>query len=148
MACRCLSGSHSAYKESECGDGPSSPARIVRRPLPPKPLKPSTSSWWAPVTAAAARLYDNCAGYNLRHCYFRGFVTHKNQSYLKTTLKEVSVLVCFLLANLVVLAMICARICVHLTCLVIEGYRLLRRTVTQKSAAEEIRSSSVPNVLR
>ncbi|KAJ2954113.1 hypothetical protein O0L34_g2335 [Tuta absoluta] len=140
MACRCLPGHHSMYKESNCGDGP---AQTIRRT---SASQKSTSSWWTPVTSAAARVYDKCAGYNLRHCYFRGFVTQKSQPHLKTTLKEFTVLLCFLLANFVVLAMICARICVHFTCLVMGAARWLRGKAMLKSATEGWSSPLVSNI--
>ncbi|KAJ0183980.1 hypothetical protein K1T71_000403 [Dendrolimus kikuchii] len=57
-------------------------------------------------------VYEKCAGYNLRYCQFRGFV--KPDNCLANAMKDVFVLICFLVANFVVLLAILAKIACHI----------------------------------
>ncbi|XP_035434241.1 uncharacterized protein LOC118265456 isoform X2 [Spodoptera frugiperda] len=59
-------------------------------------------------------LYDSCAGYNLRYCPLRGFVTHSKDNYFSRTVKDIATLLCFLFANFVVFLAIVAKTMVHM----------------------------------
>ncbi|XP_004932805.1 uncharacterized protein LOC101745693 [Bombyx mori] len=55
-------------------------------------------------TRTAENIYDKCASYNLRYCPFGRFV--KSNNHLVNVSKDVLILLCFLIANFIVLMII------------------------------------------
>nr|XP_021194549.2 uncharacterized protein LOC110379264 [Helicoverpa armigera] len=84
-----------------------------------------------PVVGLVENVYDSCAGYNLRYCPIRGFVKH-NETYFSNTVKDLIIIICFLLANFVVFLNIVMKMMVHMYFAVIMCAQWIRRSFLTK----------------
>ncbi|CAH0401764.1 unnamed protein product [Chilo suppressalis] len=92
-----------------------------------KPARPAKRSF---AVRAIEHFYEKCAGYNLRYCPFRGYAWTENS--LGEALKELLVLTCFVLANLVVMAAIVTRITLHVSLVLAATIRWIKRSLVKK----------------
>uniref|UniRef100_A0A2A4JMT2 Uncharacterized protein n=1 Tax=Heliothis virescens TaxID=7102 RepID=A0A2A4JMT2_HELVI len=88
------------------------------------------------VVGLVENMYDSCAGYNLRYCPIRGFVKH-NETYFSNTVKDLLILICFLLANFVVFLNIVMKTMVHIYFVVIMSAQWIRRSFLTKLDTNE-----------
>ncbi|XP_052751470.1 uncharacterized protein LOC128200825 [Galleria mellonella] len=129
MSCKC---SGVRYEKCKCGSlGPGYPIAhsgggtfVLLAKDSACYMRPTTSSKRSLLTRFVENLYDKCAGYNLRYCPFRGYV-HDNS--LRHTMRDVLTLLCFILANLVVLLTILARTTVHISYVIAGSVQWIRR---------------------
>lgn len=71
--------------------------------------------------------YEKCATYNSRYCPFPGQIGGNNS--LHRALKDFLILICFLIANSVVLFIIVTRMTLHLSFFTIDSVKWLKRYV-------------------
>ncbi|XP_035434235.2 uncharacterized protein LOC118265456 isoform X1 [Spodoptera frugiperda] len=93
-------------------------------------------------------LYDSCAGYNLRYCPLRGFVTHSKDNYFSRTVKDIATLLCFLFANFVVFLAIVAKTMVHMYFAVCMTVDWITKTILPRLSTEELFPVSMPKPKR
>ncbi|KAL0902088.1 hypothetical protein ABMA27_000041 [Loxostege sticticalis] len=74
-------------------------------------------------------VYERCAGYNLRYCPIRGFRT---KNCMNEALRDIVLLLCFLLANFVVFLTIFARMTMHLSAVLVQSAVWMRRSLLKK----------------
>ncbi|XP_028163719.1 uncharacterized protein LOC114355208 [Ostrinia furnacalis] len=74
-------------------------------------------------------VYERCAGYNLRYCPIRGF---RMKNCMNEALRDLLVLMCFMLANFVVFLTIFARMTMHMSAVLVQSARWVRRFLLVK----------------
>ncbi|XP_075991428.1 uncharacterized protein LOC142986710 [Anticarsia gemmatalis] len=74
--------------------------------------------------------YERCAAYNLRYCPIRGFTMR--DSYVSNTLKDLLIMVFFLIANFVVFLAISVKMVVHLYYIALWTIQWIRKSLTSK----------------
>ncbi|GBP97102.1 hypothetical protein EVAR_100396_1 [Eumeta japonica] len=80
------------------------------------------------------RIYERCATYNCRYCPFPGKFDGRNS--LTNALKDFLILLCFFVANFVVMFTVLTRIAVHVSFFVIDVVEWMRRNESRHKNLE------------
>ncbi|CAH1647376.1 unnamed protein product [Spodoptera littoralis] len=92
--------------------------------------------------------YEYCAGYNLRYCPLRGFIAHSNDYYFSHMVKDIIILLCFLIANFIVFLNVLVKTMIHTYLFVYMTTQWIKRTMLPRLVTDELFPVTMPQPTR